>query len=127
MTYTCSVCGDTYGETIPATGHVASLTWEYDENGHWHVCTVCGAKLTCYDHVFDFVVDKNATATEDGYGHYECECGYSYGKVTIPATGEELDDVPNTGDISGMGFGIAAVVVAMCSTAAVVIKRKYTA
>lgn len=38
MTYTCSVCGDTYTETIPATGHdyvPQTTTIHHDEEGHY--------------------------------------------------------------------------------------------
>ncbi|MCD7805154.1 MAG: hypothetical protein LUH03_08420 [Oscillospiraceae bacterium] len=59
MTYTCSKCGDTYTETIAATGH------SYDEG----------------------VVTTAATCTEDGVMTYTCTvCGDTYTEA-IAATG----------------------------------------
>ena len=53
MTYTCSLCGHTYTETIPAKGHTwtvsQTVTTEYDEEGNLlqqgytlYQCSVCG-------------------------------------------------------------------------------------
>lgn len=36
----CEICGCFYGMEEPA--HKWSDCWEYDENFHWHTCTVCG-------------------------------------------------------------------------------------
>ena len=38
---TCSVCGTTEGS---ANGHNFGDTYEYDDNGHWLSCSVCGDK-----------------------------------------------------------------------------------
>ncbi|MCD7802905.1 MAG: NPCBM/NEW2 domain-containing protein [Clostridiales bacterium] len=61
--YTCAVCGESYTEVIPATGHsyVSEIT-------------------------------KEATCTEDGIMTYTCSsCGDSYAE-TIPATGHSWDN-----------------------------------
>lgn len=53
MTYTCSLCGDTYSESIPAKGHtwtvLQTVTTEYDQEGNLlqqgytiYQCSVCG-------------------------------------------------------------------------------------
>ena len=53
MTYTCSLCGHTYTEAIPAKGHIwtvsQTVTTEYDEEGNLlqqgytlYQCSVCG-------------------------------------------------------------------------------------
>lgn len=55
-TYTCSVCGDTYTEKIPATGH----TWVLDRTVN-----------TTYD--------ENGNVTQQGYTIYKCSvCGNEY-------------------------------------------------
>ena len=61
--YTCT-CGDRYTETIPATGHSESA----------------------------WIIDKAATATENGSKHTECTiCGKVIKTEVIPATGEVSD------------------------------------
>lgn len=49
-------------------------------------------------HTFMWVIDKEATATENGEKHEECSvCGYKKDPVEIPATGEDTR-LPSTGD-----------------------------
>jgi uncharacterized repeat protein (TIGR02543 family) len=44
-------------------------------------------------HSFEWVIDKEATATEAGLKHEECTvCGYAKESVEIPATGEEGEE-----------------------------------
>lgn len=51
-------------------------------------------------HTFEWVVDKEATATEAGSKHEECTvCGYEKAAIEILATGT---DIPKTGDSSHM-------------------------
>ena len=60
----CSVCK--YTRTIT---HDYSTKWTYDENKHWHQCTVCGDKLEAVAH------KPGPEATE--YSDQICtECGY---------------------------------------------------
>lgn len=81
-TYTCS-CGDKYTETIPATGHSESA----------------------------WMIDKAATATENGSKHTECTtCGKVIKTEVIPATGEVSDrkeTVIFTGSAKTSGWGQA--------------------
>lgn len=84
---TCSVCGITEGEAL---GHTESTQWSYDADNHWHGCTA-GCGFVYEDskaaHSFKWVIDKDATETESGYKHEECEsCGYKKAAVVIPAT-----------------------------------------
>lgn len=84
---TCSVCGITEGEAL---GHTESTQWSYDADNHWHGCTA-GCGFVYEDskavHSFKWVIDKDATETENGYKHEECEvCGYEKAAVVIPAT-----------------------------------------
>ena len=89
MRYTCTVCGDSYTETIPATGE------------HWgdgypcrdQYCSGCGTFLPATeDHVYEVAGNGDATCGEDGWVDYRCvHCFDSY-TVTIPATGEHIYD-----------------------------------
>jgi len=79
--YTCSECGDSYTETISATGK-HSYKNECDES-----CDVCG-KLRKVSHIYASKVTKKATCSETGVKKYTCsECGDSYTE-TISATGK---------------------------------------
>ena len=84
------------GETAQASGdfvvvraaHDYKAEWTYDENQHWHACTVCGEKKDEAAHTFEWVIDKQPTETEAGSKHEECTvCGYAKAAVEIPATG----------------------------------------
>lgn len=80
--YTCT-CGDRYTETIPAKGHSESA----------------------------WIIDKAATATENGSKHTECTtCGKVLKTEVIPATGEVSDKketVIFTGSAKTSGWGQA--------------------
>ena len=104
-TYTCATCGDTYEETIPATGH------SHESTTTAATCTVDGKIVytcTCGDTYEETIpatghsytgVTTNATCTADGKTVYTCgSCGDSYEEV-IPATGHSYVD----GICSGCG------------------------
>ena len=77
---------DKDGNLVPHE-HVFGDAWVSDETGHWHACA-CGEKQNVAQHTFQWVVDKEATATENGSKHEECTvCGYAKQAVVIPATG----------------------------------------
>ena len=65
-------------EEIPALGHKTSAYCTYDENGHFHYCTVCGAEIEGTRQAHDYYIDsKPKTCTEDGYRREVCRiCGY---------------------------------------------------
>lgn len=100
--YTCEVCGkhfedeegsreianlDEYG-IIPTTDHEAGAEWKSDETGHWKECLNCGDKMNEVAHTYEWVTDKEPTATEEGSRHEECTvCGYVGETETIAATG----------------------------------------
>lgn len=96
-TYTCSVCGDTYTETTPATGHsynsVVTAPTCTDEGYTTHTCSTCGDTYTdstvpALGHDYVETV-SSATCTTDGVATYTCShCGDTYTKV-IPATGHK--------------------------------------
>ena len=74
-TYTCSLCGDSYTESIAATGHTYV-------NG---TCSSCGAEEG-HTHSYTSVVTK-PTCTTAGYTTYTCSCGDSYTGNATAATG----------------------------------------
>lgn len=77
----CTVCGITFG----TSEHTFST--QSDESGHWHACTACGYATDAEPHAFEWIVDREATASEAGSKHEECTtCGYAKAAVEIPAT-----------------------------------------
>ncbi|SCJ06421.1 Uncharacterised protein [uncultured Ruminococcus sp.] len=111
--WTCGGCGKHFSDAAGTTeislestiipklpGHTADNTsWHSDETNHWNTCE-CGEMLNKVGHTFEWVVDKEATATEAGSKHEECTvCGYEKAAIEILATGT---DIPKTGDSSHM-------------------------
>ena len=96
-TYTCSVCGDTYTETTPATGHsynsVLTAPTCTDEGYTTHTCSTCGDTYTdstvpALGHDYVETI-SSATCTTDGIATYTCSrCGDTYTEA-IPATGHK--------------------------------------
>ena len=107
LTYTCTVCGDTYTEAIPATGNhiydnacdvdcnvcgaVRDITHTFD-NACDATCNVCGTVRTVPDHVYDDEYDADCN-----------ECGATRevpekpADPNVPATGSATIDF---GDIA---------------------------
>lgn len=117
--------------TVTIGEHVCAAQqgdWQYDENNHWKLC-VCGEKLNNVAHSFEWVIDKEATATQAGAKHEECTvCGYAKASVEIPATGDDTQ-LPQTGDNSNIALWIAVMLVAgvaLTGTAVYSRKRKYS-
>lgn len=80
---------------------VDNTGWHSDENSHWNTCE-CGEILNKTSHTFKWVVDKEATATEKGSKHEECEiCGFKKTSVEIPATGTKPNDKTDNSSNSG--------------------------
>ena len=116
MTYTCSVCGDSYAEEIAATGEhswdegVVTLEASCTEAGSiTYTCTVCGATTTeeiaASGHSLVEVAAVEATCAAEGHSaYYECTvCGALFADaegttettleaVAIAATGEHAYD-----------------------------------
>lgn len=111
------------------TEHTADdIGWHWDEDSHWHTCA-CGAIIEEADHTFEWIIDKEATATEAGSRHEQCTiCGYAKEAAEIPATGTpsepsqstETPSTPETGDNSNIVllvfFMLVAGAVLICTT-----------
>lgn len=121
----CATCGAKETEVIKAPGHTIGEEWATDKDNHWHVCSVCGEKVDAAAHIFQWVVDKKATAKETGLQHEECEtCHYKRNVGTVIPKVTDLDDVPQTGDITPhITFGVISVI-SMLAAVAFVFKRK---
>ncbi|MGN1234640.1 MAG: type II secretion system protein, partial [Christensenellaceae bacterium] len=65
---TCTQCGTTIKESIPATGHTISDYTGFDVFNHKGTCTVCGAEAT-QSHQYTFV------SSEGNVSRYQCNCG----------------------------------------------------
>ena len=79
-TYTCTVCGQTKNEAIPATGeddvhtHSWSSTWSKDANYHWKKCTdnTCNEVNNKAQHTFgDWIIDNYAEIMHDASGNQD--------------------------------------------------------
>ena len=84
MVYTCSNCGDSYSETIPAVGH--SYT----------------SMVTA------------PTCTEDGYTTYTCSCGDTYTDDSVDALGHSWDDGVVTKEATEEETGIRTYTCTVC-------------
>lgn len=130
---------DKDGNLVPHE-HVFGDAWVSDETGHWHACA-CGEKQDVAQHTFQWVVDKEATATENGSKHEECTvCGYAKQTVVIPATGatqpseqpsqqpsqtQKPDaEQPQTGDVSNVALWVAMMFVSVATLTGVMAYTK---
>lgn len=137
----CGDCGKYFSdeggtqEITPAEIVIPKLTahtsdgmgWKSDESSHWQTCA-CGEKLNEAAHTFQWVTDKEATATEAGSRHEACAvCGYEKAPVEIPATGTAAP--PQTGDTSRTTLLLALLLASgavLTAAALVSLRRKYS-
>lgn len=78
QTLTCTVCGETETESIPATGHSYSTDWDADYSYHWHdsTCEHTGLKGSFEPHTWDSSqIIKESSCEEEGLIRYTCKCG----------------------------------------------------
>ncbi len=91
-TYTCSVCGNTYTKSIPATGHsytskVTKAATCASTGVRTYTCSACGDTYTktiakTSNHTYTSKVTKAATCASTGVRTYTCSvCGDSYTKT----------------------------------------------
>lgn len=123
---------------IAVIGHSYSTDWTSDTDNHWNSCSDCGEKQTIAAHEFEWVTDKDATATENGSKHEECKiCGYKKASVEIAATGtpgtptqpEDTNkppevQTPQTGDNNRVGIYIIMMLLALSGIAAAILLGK---
>ena len=83
----CEVCGQSYSEPDP-NNHTHLSGWASDETHHWKTCSACNTDIEKSAHTYgDWIIDKEATATEAGSRHKVCTiCNYETQTETIPAT-----------------------------------------
>ena len=101
IVYTCSECGDTYTESVPAAGHsytsVVTAPTCTSDGYTTYTCSVCGDSYVsdttpAAGHSYTKAV-SSATCTEDGTTTFTCTvCGDSYTETT-PATGHNYVSV----------------------------------
>ncbi len=73
--------------TISRADHQLETSWNFDENTHFHACTVCDTPMDRQDHSFVWVTDREPTYTTPGQKHEACTvCGYIRQTVEIPVT-----------------------------------------
>ena len=111
-TYTCTACGTTRTEPIPAAGHswsgwktVREAT-DTEDGLQERSCASCGAvqqkKIPSAGHEFAFVETVAPTCTEEGYDIYRCECGE--------------EEYRNETNALGHSYALQNVVEATCTT-----------
>lgn len=125
-------------KSIPHT-HSYGSDWKSDADNHWHECP-CGDRKDIAAHSYEWVIDKEATATTRGSKHEECTvCGYKKAAVEIPATGSAAKPSdqpdksgnttsPKTGDSSDLILWSALLFIsggAVIGTTVVSRKKKY--
>lgn len=134
-TYTCSKCGDSYTEIIPALGHKEEVRGAKaatcDEAGYTGdtYCSVCGELLTKGEVIpalgHDFVKGETVspTETEEGYTIYKCSrCGKTEKRDIVPATGKP--STPSTGDNGILLPALLLLVSAMGITTVCVFRKR---
>ena len=116
VTYTCTKCGDSYEEIIPALGHdyeTVTVEATCEEDGSITTeCTNCGDKtievLEAIGHNYETVTVEATCETAGGITHTCTNCGdsyltdeveafgHDYETVTVEATCEEAGSVTKT-------------------------------
>ena len=104
-TYTCSMCGDSYTEVIPATGHTFGPWVTIDSptcsqsGSEQRTCSTCGfvetRGLDPTGHTWEteYTIDKAPTCTQEGSKSIHCsKCDAVTDVQTIPATGHTWDE-----------------------------------
>lgn len=118
MTYTCTKCGETKTEAIPAA-HAWETTWSYNTENHWHKCSVCGEIKDKDIHHMNIVDAQAPEGDVNGYYLWDCDqCDYQWRETWYP------DEEPKVGDIRPMMAMGAFAVLFTLAAAAYVFKRK---
>ena len=82
----CEICSQSYGEFDP-NNHTHLSDWTSDETDHWKDCADCkAADIDKAIHAYsDWIIDKEATATEAGAKCRECSVCHYKETATIPS------------------------------------------
>ena len=117
-----SEAAESAGAACTVEPHQYGDQWKNDEEDHWQECQ-CGEKANLAAHEFgQWVVTKEATASEQGSREKVCQvCGYTVTE-TIPATGS--DDVPKTSDENNIILWAAMMIVSSAACAGMMAKRR---
>ena len=115
--------------------------WSNNASQHWHECTdanctdKAGSIKDVADHTFAWVVDREATATEEGLKHEACTvCGFTRSENTaiakIDASKPDASKLapakgtPKTGDTTNIAVPIAILLIGGAIVGAAVFLRK---
>ena len=81
----CEVCGQSYGEPSPSN-HTALSDWASNETHHWKDCADCNTTgIDNAAHTLgEWIIDKEATATEAGAKCRECSVCHYKETAAIP-------------------------------------------
>ena len=103
-TYTCSGCGDSYTDTIPASGHSYSSNTIQptctEEGSVTYTCSVCGYchtdPIPALGHGYS-ITETSATCTTSGYTTYVCtRCNDTYTGNDIQPLGHSYTSTTTT-------------------------------
>ena len=99
----CEICNQSYGEPSPSN-HTHLSDWKFDETDHWKTCSACNTDIEKSAHTLgEWIIDKEATATEAGLKHRTCSVCHYKETAAIPpvpcthegSTWEPADDGVN--------------------------------
>lgn len=123
--YTCSICGETKTEVIPAAHTFDETVWDHDEFGHWHNCKFCDATCCEEDHKWVETGRDPAQPGKAGTIYKACStCGRT-DTETIPALPDDFPDEPQVGDIRPLMLAGFSAVLFTLAAVAYVFKRKF--
>ena len=119
-------------DELPVKGHDYKEEWSSDETSHWHDCNDCDERADIAEHIFKWVVDKEATAAQKGSKYEECTvCHYKKAAVEIPALGGNTGNSskpsggsPHTGDNSHVTLWISLLAVSLVGLFATLLAMK---
>lgn len=126
--YSCSICGNKYQQTLPATGHNYKLIEEKDatekEDGYKkYRCEKCKKEYTDIvhknEHEWIYLYSKGPTCEQDGYKTYICSKCNQYKDVTINKLGHDYVKI----DHKDSSCGVQGYDVYKCSRCEKVDKR----
>lgn len=77
-------------------------TWSFNENGHWHKCSICSSQVNYAEHTFgEWVTVTEATSEEEGLRERECSVCHNketdiIPKLDTPVEPEEPEEPEHT-------------------------------